>query len=225
MMKLESAAIIKEIDSVLKDCHKAIKATPHRNASGLSVPELSRLQALMSHTINRFTEHGNAFRTQAQKVLDDSSGPCHYYIDIPCLLGILQGLQTAYENNYLESVQELVHADLFVDFLEMAEYLLSENYKDAAAVIVGSTLEEHLRKLSVKHALPIQSPEGKPFAGARLNDGLKKGEVYDRLEHKNVTAWLDLRNKAAHGEYDEYNKSHVKNLIRNVTTFINQFRA
>ena len=40
-----------------------------------------------------------------------------------------------------------MHAELFADFLEMADYLLSEGYKDPAAVLGGSMLEEHLRQL------------------------------------------------------------------------------
>ncbi len=38
----------------------------------------------------------------------------------------------------------------------MAEYLLKEGYKDPAAVITGSTLEEHLRKLCIKNGIDIE---------------------------------------------------------------------
>lgn len=41
-----------------------------------------------------------------------------------------------------------------------------------------------------------------------------------KLEQKSVTAWLDLRNKAAHGEYSEYNENQVKQLIIGVRDFI-----
>jgi hypothetical protein len=37
--------------------------------------------------------------------------------------------------------------------LEMASYLLAEGYKDAAAVLVGSSLEGHLRNLALPHAV------------------------------------------------------------------------
>ena len=35
-----------------------------------------------------------------------------------------------------------------------------------------------------------------------------------------VTAWLDLRNKAAHGNYSEYNDNQVKQMIMGVRDFI-----
>ncbi|KKN48021.1 hypothetical protein LCGC14_0657070 [marine sediment metagenome] len=35
-----------------------------------------------------------------------------------------------------------------------------------------------------------------------------------------MTGWLDLRNKAAHGKYDEYNKNKVEQMIMGVRDFI-----
>jgi hypothetical protein len=58
-----------------------------------------------------------------------------------------------------------------------------------------------------------------------MNDDLVKAGVYDKLEQKNVTAWLDLRNKAAHGEYSKYDKRHVEDLSRSVKNFLTRFRA
>jgi len=37
---------------------------------------------------------------------------------------------------------------------------------------------------------------------------------------KNVTAWLDLRNKAAHGKYDEYNRQQVQLMHQAVFEFM-----
>ena len=54
---------------------------------------------------------------------------------------------------------------LFADFLEMASELQRKGFKDAAAVIAGSTLEEHLRKLATKAQLPIYRQQGRPAEG------------------------------------------------------------
>jgi uncharacterized protein (DUF2164 family) len=53
-----------------------------------------------------------------------------------------------YRSDYLRTVTEIVQADTFADFLEMAVYLLDEGYKDAAAVIEGSSIEARLRNLT-----------------------------------------------------------------------------
>jgi hypothetical protein len=42
------------------------------------------------------------------------------------LVGILGALRADYEAGYLSTVEELIHADVFGDFLDMARYLLHE---------------------------------------------------------------------------------------------------
>lgn len=44
----------------------------------------------------------------------------------------------------------------------MAKELLDKGFKDAAAVIVGSTLGGHLRQLVVKKCIPVLKGDGKP---------------------------------------------------------------
>ena len=107
--------------------------------------------------------------------------------------------------------------------MEMAEYFLSEGYKDPAAVIIGGVLEEHLRQLCQKNSIPITNTKGGkavPVKANQLNQDLVKAGQYNKLEMKNVIAWLDLRNKAAHGEYDKYDESQVKGMLQGVMGFI-----
>ncbi len=139
------------------------------------------------------------------------------------LKGVLDGLYQDLKAGYLKSFSELIHADIFSDYIEMAEYLLEEGYKDPAAVITGSTLEEHLRKLCIKNGIDIEiMSKGKlgPKNANGMNSDLAKEGVYSKLELKSVTAWLDLRNKAAHGKYSEYNENQVNQLIIGVRDFI-----
>ena len=118
----------------------------------------------------------------------------------------------------------MVAADIFSDFLEMSEHLLEQGYKDPAAVLIGSTLESHISNLCEKHDIPVTiwKGDGKlvPIKADQLNADLKKNGVYGTLEQKNVTSWLDLRNKAAHGKYDEYTKEQVEIVLLGVQNFI-----
>jgi len=123
-------------------------------------------------------------------------------------VGILQALRADYDAGYLTTVEELIHADIFGNFLEMARYLLSEDYKDPAAVLIGGVLEEHLRKLCSKHGIPT-SISDKPKKADTLNSDLANAGVISKLDLKNVTAWLDLRNKSAHGKYSEYTQQRL----------------
>jgi hypothetical protein len=108
---------------------------------------------------------------------------------------------------------------VFADFLEMAEHLTDSGYKDAGAVIAGSTLEAHLRKLAVKYGLSPTSG-GRPTKADTLNAEIAKAGGYSKLDQKNVTAWLGLRNDAAHGNYAAYDKSQVTLQIAGIRDFI-----
>lgn len=135
--------------------------------------------------------------------------------------GILKSIKTEIDNGWLTSLKGLVSAEIFSDFLGMAAHLLNENYKDPAAVMIGSVLEEHLRQLCNKNSIPTEDPRsGKPKKADLLNSDLAGAGVYNMLDQKNVTAWLDLRNKAAHGKYSDYNQQQVEFMMQTVTEFM-----
>ena len=135
--------------------------------------------------------------------------------------GILNSIKNEIENGWLTSLKGLVSAEIFSDFLEMADHLLKENYKDPAAVMIGSVLEEHLRQLCNKNSIPTEdSKSGRPKKADLLNSELAGAGVYNKLDQKNVTAWLDLRNKAAHGKNSEYNQQQVEFMMQTVTEFM-----
>jgi len=142
-------------------------------------------------------------------------------------IGILKAVNSDIENGWLSSYKDLISADIFADFLEMAEYLLDENYKDAAAVMTGSVLEEHLRNLCAKNGISTdvtKVSKTTPKKADTMNADLKKQGVFGKLEQKNITAWLDLRNKAAHGKYSEYTKEQVRNMFDGVSHFISRYK-
>ena len=125
-------------------------------------------------------------------------------------------------NSLLAKLHKLVHADIFTDFLEMADYLFEEGYKDPAAVLAGSTLEEHIRTLCLNNNVEIMKGDSRYRTANRLNADLAGTNVYSKLDEKSVTAWLDLRNKAAHGKYDEYSKEQVALMVQSIRDFISR---
>jgi uncharacterized protein YutE (UPF0331/DUF86 family) len=106
----------------------------------------------------------------------------------------------------------------------MAEHLLQQGYKDPSAVLIGSVLEEHLRALCDGRGIPTVVG-GKPKKADSMNAELAGVGVYNKLDQKNLTAWLDLRNKAAHGHYGEYSSEQVGNMLRGVQDFMTRVTA
>ncbi len=142
-------------------------------------------------------------------------------------LNILHSIKTEIENDWLLSIKQLVTSEIFADFLEMSKHLLDVNYKDAAAVMIGSVLEEHLRQLCNNNSVdPTSLKNGDllPKKADLINADLVKAGVYGILEQKNITAWLDLRNRAAHGKYVEYSKEQVVLMYQGVLNFIMTFK-
>ena len=80
--------------------------------------------------------------------------------DVESGLGILRAAKNDFEGGWVITTKGLVSAEIFSDFLEMAEYLLENDYKDPAAVIIGSVLEEHLRQLSQRHGIDTHRNSG-----------------------------------------------------------------
>lgn len=127
-------------------------------------------------------------------------------------LGILEAIADEIDQGWHKSIRGVVSAELFSDFIEMANHLLDEGYKDAAAVMLGSTLEEHLRQLARNNGIEVEiESKGKirPKKADVLNADLVKADIYSKLDQKNIIAWLGLRNDAAHGKYDNYSKGQV----------------
>lgn len=138
-------------------------------------------------------------------------------------LNILLSLKNEIEQDWLISIKQLVSAEIFSDFIEMAKYLLDNNYKDPAAVMIGSILEEHIRLLCKSNSVDVYFKKGEDIVPKKadvLNADLVKANVYGVLEQKNITAWLDLRNRAAHGKYEEYSKEQVTIMYLGVLNFI-----
>lgn len=137
--------------------------------------------------------------------------------------GILKAIKSEIDGGWLITVKGLISAEIFSNFLEMAKYLIDESYKDPAAVIIGSVLEEHLRQLCIKNGIScdyLKSEKSIPKKSDQLNNELSTAAIYNKLDQKNVTAWLDLRNKAAHGKYSEYNLQQVELMYQSVIEFM-----
>jgi hypothetical protein len=75
----------------------------------------------------------------------------HYPSNAESGIAIVQAMKGEIDGGWLFTIKGLVTAEVFANFLEMAEHLLDTGYKDPAAVMCGSVLEEHLRQLCLKH--------------------------------------------------------------------------
>jgi hypothetical protein len=222
MAKMTAAQIqqqlIAQLAAVQGDLEIAKKTFDTVDLSRLPLQGLIRLITRQRAVIHRVAGQHSVYTDQCEQISRDITTPYHG----KCLRldGVISSLRADIEAGYLRSHEELIHRELFADFLEMSQHLLDQEYKDAAAVIAGSSLEAHLRQLCQKAGVDIETETGSPKKADRLNNDLAAANVYSKLDHKSVTAWLDLRNKAAHGHYDQYQREQFALLLSGVRDFI-----
>ena len=215
---LTNQEAVRHLDDVISQYEEIF-----RNPRSASVPQIQEIYVRLRAAISRLAPTNSEYAAHA-KYIEGLSKPDERW-RAEHLLGIAQSLQRDYKSGFISaSFAALVRSDVFADFLEMADHLLSNGYKDPAAVLIGAVLEEHIRKLCIRHGIAI-SEKGKPRKAELLNADLGSKGVYSKLDQKSVTAWQDLRNKAAHGHFSEYTDAQVDLMQRGVRDFVSRLPA
>ena len=220
MNKMNKNYLIERVDFLIEQGQKVlstIKSSSHFGDYVDSGLQMGFRTSSLSFLKNLYEEKHPYYTNFNERVKGGSPSETEYG------LNILISIKTEIENDWLISLKELVSSEIFADFLDMSKHLINLNYKDPAAVMIGSTLEEHLRLLCKKNSIETEferSGNLVPKKANLINSELTKENVYGILEQKNITAWLDLRNKAAHGNYDEYTIEQVDLMHQGVLNFI-----
>jgi hypothetical protein len=172
------------------------------------------------------------WQSQSLTFLINVLGPNHVYVTsfkenveagheshVKAGQGILRALWEDIDQGYLFEIRTLVTAEVFTDFVEMAQHLLESGYKDPAASLTGAVLEDGLRKIAAKNNIKLKSREDLGSLNAKLADA----SVYTRLVQKKVAVWTDVRNHADHAQFAEYSESDVNEMLKGVTEFLSVY--
>ena len=212
----------KQLEAVITEYESARSQSQQADVSDLiDNIRVRELQTRCLAAIERIVGRNAVYFERATAIAETAD---HAWGHLAGQVGVAKSLLSDVQNGYLKSLEEIIHSDIFGDFLEMTEHLTTNGYKDAAAVLAGSTLEAHLRQLCLKHGLAPTS-DGKPKKAETMNTELAKSGAYSKLDQKNITARLGLRNHAAHGNYSAYDKNQVTLLISSVRDFITRHPA
>ncbi|MCX6353081.1 MAG: hypothetical protein NTX03_14670 [Bacteroidetes bacterium] len=218
---MKSEFYIRQLDNVLKEYETFLSNHQYDTSSDGYTEDSSGLRAMMKGAVMRITGKDSHYTKGVFKALEVTYADRHVF---QTSIGILKALRTELENGYFKSISEIIQAEIFSDYLEMAEYLIEGSYIDAAAVIVGSTLEAHLKELCKLNNIDIEIDNGKgkkiPKKAEQMNVDLCKNDSYPKTYQIQITAWLSIRNSAAHANYKDYSSDQVKNMLFGVRQFI-----
>lgn len=146
------------------------------------------------------------------------------------LVGLFTALKDDYEEGMLDSLSELIEVNIAADYLGQAEQLLKEGQSGKydhvpAAVLTGAILEDALRRLCQRQnpPIPLVNAKGESKTLNPLIDDLKKAGIFNELKAKQLRSWADIRNAAAHGEFDKFKRTDVEQMIAGVQNFLADF--
>lgn len=108
------------------------------------------------------------------------------------------------------------------DELLEARTLLKARYIRAAGALAGVLLERSLKRLCDRQQPPIKYTS-KNGTISYLNDELKKANIYDQVQWREIQVLGDIRNTCDHANTTEPDKTKVEDLINEVQNFISQF--
>lgn len=143
--------------------------------------------------------------------------------------GILQGLRQDYAEGIFTDIAAIVEVEVVADYLAMAEQLFTDepgpHRHIPAAVLAGAVLEDGLRRLCQRQTPPVDTRKanGDPKTLNPLIDDLKGVGVFNELKAKQLRAWADIRNAAAHGEFDKFGVQDVEAMLKGVGDFLASF--
>ncbi|ALV06593.1 DUF4145 domain-containing protein [Roseateles depolymerans] len=118
-----------------------------------------------------------------------------------------------YEGGYLFRMRTLAKAEVLSDALSQAQSLLASGYKDPACVLARVALESTLKDLADMHGLPQGKLE-------KMNVELCQAGAYNMAKQKQITAWADIGNKAAHGKWNDYSDQDARAMVAGVEALV-----
>jgi hypothetical protein len=170
------------------------------------------------------------WHSQSIALLSDLLGPNHTYTkqfekaasDQSALAsvqygqGVLRATRMDATGGHLARVRTLMVAEVFDDFLAMADHLMSQNYKDAAAMLIGAVLEDGLRRIATR-----LDPTATGNMNA-LNTFCYGKDAYNKLVFRRVQAWTDIRNFADHSDFGQYSIDDVRQMLTGIRGFLTE---
>jgi len=142
-------------------------------------------------------------------------------------ISILRALKDDFDQGFLDNLFLRIEAEVAADYMGQAENLLQEGSSGKydhvpAAVLAGAVLEKALRKMCDLQLPPISTtkPNGETKTLNPLIDDLKQSGLFNELKAKQIRSWADIRNKAAHGEFDQFKKEDVEQMIVGISNFL-----
>ena len=144
------------------------------------------------------------------------------------LYGLVSALKQRIATGVLTTAREADRAEMLGSLFEIAAGMLAKQRKDAAAVLLGSALDMHLRNLAAKYGDNTDELDGLDH-GARTSPeelNVELGStVYSMLEQQSVADWLKLWHDVTRGASNSYSAPRVALFLDGLRLFVARYPA
>ena len=142
--------------------------------------------------------------------------------------GLLLATKEGFESDLFDSFHREISNTISMDYLQLAEDVFSDKsckYSSShipAAVLAGVTLERYLRGLCgyTKPPISIVKRNGKHKCMNEMIDDLRRQDVVNETDAKQLRVWAGMRNDAAHGNVENLDRYDVEQMINGVRHFL-----
>jgi len=148
------------------------------------------------------------YRQQIDRICSKNRGyTVHNYVGEARL--ILVSLQADAASGLITSIQDRARAEVFDDFIDHAVEYLDQKRKNEAGAIAGVVFEDSIRRAHRKHIGPDK--------GVKLDEvisELARRNLLSAVKAKRSRAAADVRTKATHAQWDEFELDDVAAAIQ-----------
>lgn len=128
--------------------------------------------------------------------------------------GVLQAAVADLTSGVLVDEELRIASEVFDSVLQEAKYLNESGHKDASAVLGRVVVEDALKRLARQEGIVEEKK------ASVLNDKLKGSGRYVQAQWRQIQAWLDIGNDAAHGRFESYDAAMVGAMLDGIEGFL-----
>ena len=143
----------------------------------------------------------------------------------------LKAVSEDFDQGFFDDIGTQIESEIAADYLGQAKTLVESELREQissapAAVLSGAVLEKSLRSMceQLSPSEPTTLNNGKPLTLNPLIEALRKRGAFNELMAKQLRAWADIRNSAAHGRFEEFTTEQVKAMVTGIASFLAQSR-
>jgi len=227
--RTDRASIVSQIDDILGETSDGVPIHLIRRSEPVGDAIWFEKITRYASALERLAPPRSTYRRMGEDVLSLHMPPENSQQTAERLRAVLLALREDLTERRLERAEELIHADILTDFLDMAQrLLLIDGFKEPAAVVAGSVMAEHLRRLSGKNGIGLLTEhEGEtiPKRASQMMNDLVGAEALDISDARNLAMWNQTRIHSLEGRHAQYTREEVVFMISGLRDLIARYPA